>query len=711
MIFHRILENWSELLIGPKHGQGSSIESINFLDLLIEDILQESDCTRSATTLLDGKEIWKFSKRIRLVSIGIRSHESKFYQSVVALDYVVNELERIIRLGYKEEMIATGNWWEWTIGIPQSLIDAIVLLNTRIPKRLADRIVKAVKYNIPNPRLNRWSKTVGNRAMTNTNLLDQIQPLLLIACLEKDSNTIKKLVSLISNEATFVTHGEGLYRDGSFIFHVNKPYNGTYGAVYFGKMTRFKFALIGSSFGLNDSFTDYLRVFCFKGLLPFLIDGKFMASVCGRAAHRASRSSDSVQNIIDILLYLTMEKDNNLKVDENVSRILSFSEDDFLYEFNPEDNNSPVAMSSWYRYLKTEIESGEATRGGTIPATASKMTWASHMLRGLYASKFGWRLEVAAANNDIGYFEHSGSENKFGFHSGNGAYWLHPAGLESKPAFQGVEPLFVPGATIDDSISYTPGAPWSTVSPGNRRAGGIGDALEWGLVSMEMHGYQSSLRANKTWFMSSDSFVYMVSNVRGIQGIAKSIVFSTVEKSIFKLIRIDAHNIMVENWGLIESIGIPLQIGIEVIECDDEVLTINYIYVNHMLQEDVLSLIVYPCKVGEVRPKRTNLIKEIVNDTYENGGVQAVATMTSDVWAAFINKGTYKIGEYQLAVSRGCLIALNAHPDGIYVRVSDPEDFREDILISITSPRYNNGNRTSVVIPDLGRVEKGKFIP
>lgn len=680
MDYLKFHERWTDLLVGPGSGKLSSSQSVLLLDQRIEGILTEHNFGKLID--FDGYVMWNFSKQLRLLAIGVKTCPSKFYGSSDVIDFITNGLVMLNRSGYNSMMVSVGNWWEWTIGIPQTLADILLLLTGKIPQTLETSIQNAINHNIPDPKLNKWARTHGNKSMTSANLLDQIQPLLILAFLNSDQPKISELCAQIKSSAKTVSDGDGLYRDGSFIFHVNNPYNGTYGAVFFSGLLKFSYALYASKFDINESITDFMTHFAARGLVPLIIGKEYAAIVCGRAAHRRSRPSDSLHHILDLLIYNELSDNQIPELRRFSTNFLGRITVGLLDEFAPEQEGSPCAISSWFAYLARFYKQG-SIEAASDDDSNSLMTWYPSMLRGIYRSSSGWTLEIALADRNVAYYESSSTENIHGYHSGNGAYWIHPKNGISNPAFAGLHANSIPGSTIDVDIDYKPDRPWSNMSPCNFWAGAIGDGLDHAILTMDMFGYQSNLRARKSWFIHPEFIVYMASNLRGQKKIARSTVFSTSTPELYDFQLISEYAIRIIGWGLIISPDTPLKFDLNRpngLSREDETATISVETGNN---ESKFTIIIVP----EVSDSSGNILRVILphtaNLTRDGVSVHSVYNESGTNWAVAHGASTFRLAGITVSVSRGCIVSLLYTKRSLTVSVSDPADENSELILNL----------------------------
>jgi hypothetical protein len=121
---------------------------------------------------------------------------------------------------------ADGNWWHWEIGVPTRLLDAAVLVGPHLTDRQRAALAGAVDHFVPERRLADYSGT-----STGANRVDLCTVMLLRALIGPDPGKAALAAAALTPVFRYVSEGDGLYRDGSFIQHTTVPYQGGYGAV------------------------------------------------------------------------------------------------------------------------------------------------------------------------------------------------------------------------------------------------------------------------------------------------------------------------------------------------------------------------------------------------------------------------------------------------------------------------------------------------
>lgn len=702
--FENLRSRWDDLLLGPASGKYASPESLKALDLLVEATIFRLD---SAMPLeFNGPTLWEYAKELRLVATSVRTSGSVHNNRDSTVDFVVKCLVRINLAGYDTSMVASGNWWEWTIGIPQCIADILLLLRGQIPPDLANRLADAIRHNIPNPHLNRWSNSAGNREMTSANLIDQTQPLFVLALLDNDQMVLVELVQVVRSQMSFVSSGEGLYKDGSYIFHKNIPYNGTYGAVFFRGLLRFAYTINKTAYDFGRAEHSYILTFASKGLLPLIVGNEFSSTVCGRAADRSTRSSDSAFAFLDLLIYAHCFAKENLIRTLADNQLLQRTYLLSTTQYGSEEFKPPTLITGWLEYLLIADHLDQTITENQL--RGSIFDWYRRMLRGVYRSDQGWTAEIALTDSETAFFEFGANENALGYHSGNGSVWVNSSLEEPRRGFQNLLPSHVPGTTIDPTITYTSGWPWANLAPTNSWAGAVDNGLGVAAVTFDMHGYQSNLRAQKTWLFTPRSIVSLGSVIHGTQSIARTILYASVSDYRPLMQRKDSQSLLIGGWGKIDSSTHHLSIHEDVVQISGRSQFRTSVFIEHYDSPDNYVVFMYPESNVEAIDTVPPKVLEVSNMSSSKGNFQSIAISDQVFVLIAPDPGIYTLSNYSIDLSRGSILIITELKDSIKVAISDPTNSGFEIYFKIETS--TNRDVLSHRIHSLDRDTKSFFV-
>jgi hyaluronate lyase len=120
-------------------------------------------------------------------------------------------------------------------------------LTTTVRDQYRDQYLRAVDHFVPNSVVDEYKGT-----STGANRVDLCRVLALRGVEGETPAKITLARAALSPVFPYVTSGDGLYADGSFIQHTYVPYTGTYGQVLLDGFARLFVLLHGSPWAVTD---------------------------------------------------------------------------------------------------------------------------------------------------------------------------------------------------------------------------------------------------------------------------------------------------------------------------------------------------------------------------------------------------------------------------------------------------------------------------
>jgi len=154
---------------------------------------------------------------------------------------VLRGLDHLSATVYNPSTTRYGNWWEWQIGSPRLLMDITAVLYDDLTDARRAAACAAVDHFIPDAMLTDYSGT-----STGANRVDLCRSVALRGILGRADAKLALARDALSPVFPYVTKGDGLYADGSFVQHTWVAYSGTYGQVMLDGLGRLFTLLAGS---------------------------------------------------------------------------------------------------------------------------------------------------------------------------------------------------------------------------------------------------------------------------------------------------------------------------------------------------------------------------------------------------------------------------------------------------------------------------------
>ncbi|MGW7492482.1 polysaccharide lyase 8 family protein [Streptomyces sp. NPDC054786] len=437
-------------------------------------------------------------------------------------DALATGLDHLEATVYNTATTRYGNWWEWQIGSPRLLLDTVAILDEYLPgggldDGLRGRCLAAVDHFVPDAMLGDYTGT-----STGANRVDLCRVVALRGILGRAPDKIALARDALSPVFPYVTTGDGLYADGSFVQHTWVAYSGTYGYVLLDGLGRLFTLLGGSSWQVTDPARQIILDSVEHAYAPLLHNGLMMDSVNGRAISRG---------------YLRSDERHVLRSDHYHGHALiaaiallaqgaSSAERDrwhaMVKGWIARDRTLPVLTDRQYPVadlarLRTIADSSAAA----APEPVGHRLFPA-MDRAVHRRP-GWAAGLAMASDRITYYENGNGENPRGWHTGAGMlYWWGAdfGGDQYTDAFwPTVDPYRLPGTTVSTKrLADNEGGGWGEPKPAARWVGGTTDGA-FAAIGQDLRGLASTLTARKSWFALADCIVCLGAGITARDGV------------------------------------------------------------------------------------------------------------------------------------------------------------------------------------------------
>ncbi|WP_326606917.1 polysaccharide lyase 8 family protein [Streptomyces sp. NBC_01800] len=438
---------------------------------------------------------------------------------------ILTGLDHLYSQVYNESRTRYGNWYSWQIGAPQALLDVCVLMYDQLSATQLADYAKAVDHFVSDSAVSSYTGT-----STGANRVDLCRVLALRGVVGDNSAKIALARDALSPVFPYVTGGDGLYTDGSFIQHTTVPYTGSYGSVMLGGLGMLFALLAGSSWAVTDADRQIVFDAVENAWAPFLYNGLVMDGVSGRAVSRGISASDA----------RSIQQDDHLRSHPILASIVLLGQGASAAEntrwrglvkgwmqrdyYSPPMSNPSLGLTSLAR-LKG-VQDDTAVSAIAEPTGHRLFT---HMARATHRRP-GWAASISMADRRITYYETGNGENLRGWHTGSGMlYWwgdTYGNGQYSDAFWPTVDPYRLPGITASrKALADAAGGDWGASMPDVNWVGGATDGQR-AAIGQYLKGLQSTLLAKKSWFCLDDAIVCLGAGIKCSDGTA---VESTVE--------------------------------------------------------------------------------------------------------------------------------------------------------------------------------------
>ncbi|MFF8841609.1 polysaccharide lyase 8 family protein [Streptomyces sp. NPDC015127] len=431
---------------------------------------------------------------------------------LTGLDHVYTEV-------YNENRTRYGNWWSWQIGAPQRLLDICVLMYDLIP---ADRIAAycaAVDHFVPDSAVGSYTGT-----STGANRVDLCRVIAVRGVVGGNAAKIALARDALSPVFPYVTSGDGLYADGSFVQHTWVPYTGSYGSVMLGGIGLLLALLTGSSWSVTDPGRQIVLDAVENAWAPFLYNGLIMDGVSGRAPSRGVSASDAKRIQQDdhtrghIVLAAIVLLGQGASSAENArwrGLVKGWMRRDY---YSPALQDPSLPLSALARLAGVQNDTSVSpVAEPTGHRLFAAMDRATHR-------RPGWAASLSMASRRITHYETGNGENLRGWHTGSGMlYWWGDSygnGQYSDAFWPTVDPYRLPGTTVSKKqLADAAGGDWGASRPDATWVGGATDGT-YASIGQHLKGLSSTLTAKKSWFCLDDAIVCLGAGITCTDGTA-----------------------------------------------------------------------------------------------------------------------------------------------------------------------------------------------
>lgn len=453
--------------------------------------------------------LWTMTQAYAQQGTGLTGDDGLLADIVRGLDHLAAKI-------YNPSTTRYGNWWEWQIGSPRLLMDTVAVLHDRLTTAQREAAFAAVDHFIPDAALGDYSGT-----STGANRVDLCRSVVLRGVLGRNPDRIALARDALSPVFPYVTKGDGLYADGSFVQHTWVAYSGTYGQVLLDGLGRLFALLAGSAWAVTDPNRQIILDSVEHAYAPLIHDGLMMDSVNGRAISRGYLKSDDRrimrsdhfhgQGLIAAIALLAGGA-SAAERDRWHARIKGWIERDTI---------TPILTAGQFGVADlSRLHAVAAAPVAAAPEPVGHQLFAS-MDRAVHRRP-GWAANIAMASERIAYYECGNGENPRGWHTGAGmTYWWTPGngGQYTDWFWPTVDFYRLPGTTVSTKrLADRAGGEWGEPKPAARWVGGASDG-EFAAVGQHLLGLGSTLQARKSWFCVADAVICLGAGITCTDGL------------------------------------------------------------------------------------------------------------------------------------------------------------------------------------------------
>lgn len=429
---------------------------------------------------------------------------------------IVRGLDHLSATVYNPSTTRYGNWWEWQIGSPRLLMDLTAALYDHLTDAQREAACAAVDHFVPDSMLTDYSGT-----STGANRVDLCRSVALRGILGRAPAKIALARDALSPVFPYVTKGDGLYADGSFVQHTWVAYSGTYGQVLLDGLGRLFALLAGSEWEVTDPNRQIVLDGVERAYAPLIHDGLVMDCVNGRAISRGYLKSDDRhvmrgdhyhgQGIIAAIALLAGGA-SAAERERWHGRVKGWIERDTVTPILTARQFDVADLARLHAVAASPVAAAAEPTGHHLFAAMDRVV---HRRPGFVAN-------IAMASDRIAHYECGNGENPRGWHTGAGMVSWWASGLADQYTnwyWPTVDWYRLPGTTVSTlRLPDRAGGEWGEPKPDVRWVGGATDG-EYAAIGQHLKGLGSTLQARKSWFCVEDAVICLGAGITCADGV------------------------------------------------------------------------------------------------------------------------------------------------------------------------------------------------
>lgn len=460
---------------------------------------QYSNMTDSVSVMNSFRALETMAKAYATEGSSLEGNKELAKDIIEAMNWLYNN-------AYGQKFFKYYSWWNWEIGMPQSINNTITLVYDRVTNEEIQNFTDFIKYLLPDPYYS--GVAVGNKRIAEgANLLDQVKVVTIEAILTNNGDRIALSAKNVAPSCEYTTQGNGIYTDGSLVQHEDIPYTASYGTVWLDGISVIVDLLNGSRWQIEDSRVYNMYNSVIDAFVPIIYKGAGMDMVRGRAISRyALQSHVAGHSIIDSILKMT-----------------TFVPEPYMSEYKSLVKYWLIA-DTYRSHLdgNKNINSIKLTKAlmkdnSIVPKqTPTMIKEFANMDRTVQHTK-NYAFGISKSSKRIQTFEMMNWENQKAWYTGDGMTYLYNNDLAQfdDDFWATVNYYRLPGTTVDiRTRSFGDEQKGDgEANAANSWSGGSTIQGLYGASGMNLIAQGSTLQANKSWFMFDDEIVAVGSGI------------------------------------------------------------------------------------------------------------------------------------------------------------------------------------------------------
>lgn len=441
-MFEYILDRYAYLEFGDgrysdQANQAKILKTINsdcktWMDLVDRDCETDPFGKKYSFTSANMSTIYK---NIACMARGYATKGSNYYKNEQLRDDIIYCLDFMYEKYYgetKNKLPSGSNWHDSYINSPASL--------TRILLALRDDLtIDEMKHY-----MDRMDTLIYSPSYTSANMIDMTFSIILASALQRDGERLEKAVDVLSgNVFGYVTKGDGVYRDGSYIMHESVPYTTGYGGSLLDMLSVILYVVAGSEYSFSEKVINRQVDWVFDTFEPVLFRGAAMSAVSGRIIWSAKSESERAVCIITGMARISQYAPSDRA--DAIKALLKYYLAENSYSF---ETSGLISTADFL----LEIEQDESIPGDANLVSAKVFPYMARVTthRGDFASMLSM-CSPTVARYECFVWSDTNLDNPNGWYTGAGMLYVYAdsVGQYDQAYHRNADHYRLPGTTVD----------------------------------------------------------------------------------------------------------------------------------------------------------------------------------------------------------------------------------------------------------------------
>ncbi len=497
--FNKLKNNRSEFLKAtPKDLKRYNLK----IEFLIKTFASEENLWEDLSDFSNTNTITQNYRRLLVLAKAFRQKDCKYYKSQKLLDIISRGFEFLHNRVYnKNYETYYGNWWDWELGTPITILNILCLVD--LPNQ--EKYLDVVEFFCPDPRYSMQRANRETITSVGANRVDSVKRAVLMGICKGDKEIISDAISCLFDvlkilDITKIPEiTDGFYSDYSFIQHSNIPYTGTYGNVLLSGIAEILLILKDEAEVLlkdNEVIYDIIE----NSFMPIIYNGYSFDMVNGRGATRENFQSRGF----------------GVEIISSIAMFSIFAPLDYARKFKEfvKYQISKIGFDILEKHIKStfvlNILRDIYADNGVYSKKPINKTYAYNVMERMICIRDDFTVGISLNSKRIKPYEFMLGENKKGYHSSDGAYYIYTEDTAFDDNYIAtLNPNRIPGTTIFDE-KYEDGA------MENPQKNAISNVLSvsnfYGVSCIELNK-ENGLFARKSFFVLDDKIVALGSKI------------------------------------------------------------------------------------------------------------------------------------------------------------------------------------------------------